>query len=329
MPRPNPIRTWLQLLRAPNLLTVPGDPVAGYLLASFGLVEDHLFFAIGASFCFYAGGLLLNDLADLTEDRRERPNRPLPSGAASVPVVAAVLAMLFAAGLWLCWQIDPVTFATGGALLVAIVAYNCGSKRIPVVGAVNMGLCRGLSMMLGATAVPHGDLTWRLIGAGRLDHLGVAVCTVIVYITSVTHLARFETKSKAPRSAVWIPPIALFLGCAAFLGKLDPLGRWRKLIADYNYVTLASFLVVLTSTLLFLVGLASCHKAAKSLDDIAPVPLPPQIGRMIRILLLLQAGFCAATFLPVVQDYTPLQFTAALVLMWPISRLLGRWFYAS
>src|SRR5690242_3666498 len=80
MPRPNPIRTWLQLFRAPNLLTVPGDPLAGYLLASFGSVDDKLSLAIGASLSFYAGGLLLNDLADLPEDRRERPNRPLPSG---------------------------------------------------------------------------------------------------------------------------------------------------------------------------------------------------------------------------------------------------------
>ena len=31
--------TWLQLLRAPNLFTVPGDPLAGFLLASGGVFD--------------------------------------------------------------------------------------------------------------------------------------------------------------------------------------------------------------------------------------------------------------------------------------------------
>src|SRR6266567_8976267 len=89
-------RAWLQLLRAPNLFTVPGDPLAGFLLATAGRPDIRLVFAITASLCFYCHGLLLNDLADLAEDRRDRPNRPLPSGAASpgaVRMVCAVLAL--------------------------------------------------------------------------------------------------------------------------------------------------------------------------------------------------------------------------------------------
>src|SRR5687768_2365240 len=77
-------RAWLQLLRAPNLFTVPGDPLAGYLLATqlLALPGDlRVALAIGASFCFYSAGLMLNDLLDLREDRRDRPERPLPSGA--------------------------------------------------------------------------------------------------------------------------------------------------------------------------------------------------------------------------------------------------------
>ena len=305
MPRPNPIRTWLQLFRAPNLLTVPGDPLAGYLLACFGVVEEKLWPAIAASVCFYAGGLLVNDLADLAEDRRERPSRPLPSGAASVPAVAAVLVALFAFALYLCGTIDRTTLATGGALLVAIVAYNCGSKRIPVVGVLNMGLCRGLSMLLGATAVSHGELTYRLIGFGRLDHLVIAVGAVIAYIAAVTHLARFETHAPPPASAKWLPVAALTVGAAWFVAQLSPASQ-------------------AATVPLFLIALVSAVQIALRLARDAATPVPPEIGKLIRLLLLIQAAFCAA-----VGGVEGSLAAGLLVLLWPISRLLGRWFYAS
>ena len=97
----SPLRTWLQLFRAPNLFTVPGDPLAGYVLASYGALESDVFFAVGASVCFYAAGLLDNDLADLAEDRAERPARPLPSGAASPRAVRGAAGLLTVLGFFL------------------------------------------------------------------------------------------------------------------------------------------------------------------------------------------------------------------------------------
>lgn len=308
----HPIRTWLQLFRAPNLLTVPGDPFAGYLLASLGIVEDHTLPAIGACLCFYAGGLLLNDLADLREDRRERPNRPLPSGAASVPAVATVFAILVAAAFVLCWSINLAAVATGVALLAAIVAYNCWTKRLPFVGALNMGLCRGLSMMIGATAVPHGELTWRLVAAGRLDHVLIPAAIATAYIAAVTHLARFETHTVIPRLAKWLPAIVLALGGFAFLRRLEDSG-------------------LISSTPLFLIAVASAFQTALRLDRDTATPVPAEIGKLIRNLLLLQAAYCAsvAALGAFFGDSTPYIATASLVALWPLSRLLGRWFYAS
>src|SRR5438067_12984617 len=89
-------RAWLQLLRLPNLFTVPGDPLAGFLLAWDGKRElSFLALAIAVSLCFYGAGLLWNDLADRAVDRAERPQRPLPSGAVktrSVWIVSFILA---------------------------------------------------------------------------------------------------------------------------------------------------------------------------------------------------------------------------------------------
>lgn len=304
--RPSPIRTWLQLFRAPNLFTVPGDPLAGYLLACFGAVElEALWPPICASLCFYAGGLLLNDLADLKEDRAERPDRPLPSGAASPAAVGAMALVLFVIALAFCARLGAATLATGGALLVAIAAYNLFTKRLPVIGAINMGACRGLSMLLGATAVTHGDLTYPLIVRGRLDHLVIAVALVSIFVAAITNLARFETKQEVPRTAKWLPVLPLVFGAWFFLGQVAPFART-------------------TPGVLFLVAIFSATQVAMRLTSNAETPVPPQIGQLIRLLLLVQAAFCAA--LGGVEGSLA---AGALVMLWPISRFVGLWFYAS
>ncbi|HEV7867953.1 MAG TPA: UbiA family prenyltransferase [Chthoniobacteraceae bacterium] len=298
------IRAWLQLFRAPNLLTVPGDPLAGYFLASFGAIESGVWLAMAASLCFYAGGLLLNDLADLREDHAERPHRPLPSGAASREAVIVVFVALCALGLWICSEIDRVTLLTGVALLAAIGSYNLFTKRIPVVGALNMGACRSLSMLLGATAVSHGNLTYRLIGAGRLDHVLIAVVLVGLYIAAVTNLARFETRVHVPAVAKWLPVLPLVIGGILFLAQLTPA-----------YAFGAGALLTLAS--IFAVQIAS------ELTRQPALPVPPQIGKLIRLILLVQAAFCA------VIGVEGALAASLLMLLWPLARILGRWFYAS
>jgi 4-hydroxybenzoate polyprenyltransferase len=320
--RPSPIRTWLQLFRAPNLFTVPGDPLAGYLLACFGAIEaETLWPAIGASLCFYAGGLLLNDLADLNEDRAERPDRPLPSGAASPAAVRAAAVALFVIALGLCRWLGVATLATGAGLLVAIAAYNLLTKRLPVIGAVNMGVCRGLSMLLGATAVPHGDLTYPLIVRGRLDHLVIAVALVVGFIAAVTHLAQFETKQQAPVTAKWLPLLPLVAGAILFLASVSPTAYAGHLILWGHPVVISARRI---SAILFLVaGFRVLQTAIQLLADPA-TPVPSQVGELIRTLLVIQAAFCAAA-----GDVSGWGVAVALIILWPLSRVVGRWFYAS
>jgi 4-hydroxybenzoate polyprenyltransferase len=216
-----------------------------------------------------------------------------------------VLLLLFAAALALGWWIEGATFATAVGLLVAIVAYNCATKHLLVIGALNMGMCRGLSMLLGATAVSHGDLTYRLLALGRLDHLGIAVGTVVLYIAGVTHLARFETRAAVPPAAKWLPAVVLLIGATLFALELSPIAQGA-------------------SVPLFLIALFSACQVGWRLTRDAAAPVPPEIGNLIRLLLLVQAAFCAAT-----GGVAGSLAAGALVLLWPISRVLSRWFYAS
>lgn len=186
------MKSWLQLLRVPNLFTVPGDPVAGWLLASgAGLTFRPAFFlVIAASLSLYSFGLVLNDLMDLRVDRVERPARPLPAREICLFAAWTVAILLVALGIVLCARASRATLYCGIALTAAIISYNCGIKRIAVAGAVNMGVCRGLNMLLGAA----------FAGAFPIPVIA-AVCFVTVYITGITSLARAETANPA------IPPL--------------------------------------------------------------------------------------------------------------------------
>src|SRR5262249_2804443 len=151
-----------------------------------------------------------NDLADLDEDRRERPNRPLPSGAAPPRTVWIVAGILGVVALVICALVGRLMFFVGLALLAAIVLYNLWAKRIAILGPLNMGLCRGLSLLLGATA-------------GLLDsHLKlpptviVAASGLTLYIALVTHLARIETQAQPPKGPRVLPYVGLILAIVPF-----------------------------------------------------------------------------------------------------------------
>lgn len=179
-------RAWLEILRAPNLLTVPGDPIAGALLAA-GTVGGVLPWpavvcCAAASLAIYAAGLLLNDVVDLNEDRRERPQRPLPSGR--IPPKSAMRAALLLSGIGLtaAFAAGPYAGRAAIVLLAHVLAYDYLLKRTWL-GAPVLGLCRGISLALGAFAVAPQPPAAALVAAGLLA----------AYVTAVSLMARRET----------------------------------------------------------------------------------------------------------------------------------------
>ena len=215
------MKNWLQLFRAPNLFTVPGDPLAGFLLASAGARIFHpaIVAIILASLLLYGFGLLLNDLMGLPEDRVQRPTRPLPSGAVRPKRVAAVAAAIAIAGLGFCALAGTKSFWYGCAILLAVITYDCGVKRIPFLGAINMGACRGLNVLLGASLA-------QTFAPPALAAAGLAAA----YITAVSLLARRETENPA------IPPLigklirALILIQALFCAIAGGLAGWASAV---------------------------------------------------------------------------------------------------
>ena len=134
-----------------------------------------------ATVCLYAGGVVLNDFFDRELDAVERPERPIPSGRVAARRAAALGTALLAGGVVAAAQGTSAAGAVAAAIALLVVLYDARAKRHALAGPVNMGLCRGLNLLLGVAAVP----------AALAGNWPIALISV-VYIAAVTTVSRGE-----------------------------------------------------------------------------------------------------------------------------------------
>ena len=102
---------WLQLMRLPNVFTAIADVAMGFWFTHETLSPVWGFAALLISTsCLYVCGMILNDVFDVEQDRRERPRRPLPSGRITSRDAAAIGRTLLILGVivaYLCMAVIP------------------------------------------------------------------------------------------------------------------------------------------------------------------------------------------------------------------------------
>lgn len=263
------------------------------------VLDGRAVYAVLASICLYSAGLVMNDIFDLAEDRRDRPQRPLASGAISIRSAWIVAVILSATGiLFMTIVAEQAGLLASALLLGSIALYNGFTKRIAVLGAVNMGVCRGLSLVLGAVAFSN-SLQFPAF---------VILCASIVaaYIAAVTNLARYETRESSPGFARVLPAVVLLIAFLLFSAGHGSLFQRRATM-------LLAISLILTAA-----------EVGRLFRKDAP-PLPPVIGALIRVLLPIQAAFCLVFGATNDAFFTAL----ALLLCMPVSRIVGQKFYAS
>ena len=178
----------LRLGRVSNLPTVWTNTLAGVALAGASPWQwATLPTALGLSLA-YLGGMYLNDAFDRGIDARERPSRPIPSGAVDANTVFALgFGLLLAAVAALLTAARGFDAAPGGVVLAglalggAIIGYNWRHKGNPL-SPLAMGACRLLAYVaagLAATAAMPGPL---------LAAAGVSLC----YLIGLTYVAKRE-----------------------------------------------------------------------------------------------------------------------------------------
>ena len=90
------------------------------------------------------------------------------------------------------------------------------------------------------------------------------------------------------------------------------------------FLTQVWSVTIWSTAAIFAVAALSALAIAIQLARDAAAPVPPRIGQLIRLLLLLQTAFCAAA------GTVESSFAAALLLIaWPLSRAVSKRFYAS
>lgn len=251
--------------------------------------------AAGAALLIYAAGLIWNDCADCREDRTCRPRRPIPSGRVRLREAALAGAVLAAGGIALAAIAGLWTCLASTGLVLLVLCYDFVARRIRMLGALNMGACRGASLLMGAcAALPARD--WPVVV--------IPAAGVSLFIAAVTWIAARETDSVRIGAVRWVPAtiVALTYLCLAAAGA--------------GGTTMAHACALLSVAALLCCG-ARLHGSP------APELVGRNIGGMIRVLVPLQAALCASA------AHGGTGIAAVLLLGWPVSALLARRYCAS
>ncbi len=200
---------YLELARPANLLTAAADIFAG--AAAAGAWTHSVAWLVPASVCLYAGGVVFNDVFDRELDARERPERAIPSRRASAAGAILYGSILLVTGIGLSFIASRTSGAIAVAIAVSALAYNGVSKHYGVAGPFNMGLCRGLNLLLGMSAAG-------IIPAGR----SLLMVFPMVYIAAITALSSGEVHGgKRSTAALAVVAVAAVLVGVPLLASLS------------------------------------------------------------------------------------------------------------
>jgi UbiA prenyltransferase family len=180
---------WFRLMRLPTVFTALADILCGYLLThdlTVGtlMTERNLWLLLCASGGLYLSGMVLNDVFDAALDLRERPERPIPSGCISRRAAAILGCVLMAIGVIAAASVSVASLLVASAIVAAVLLYDAIAKSTPA-GPCVMGACRGLNILLGASA---GGALFLTIESPHF----IAAAALMTYIIGVTVFARNE-----------------------------------------------------------------------------------------------------------------------------------------
>jgi 4-hydroxybenzoate polyprenyltransferase len=183
-------------------------------------------------FCALAGVVyLVNDVADRERDRQHprKRNRPIASGALSVPLALGTAAVLATAALGAAWWLGRDFGVVASAYVLLLVLYSGPLKHVVIIDVLTIAIGFVLRVVAGAVAIEVPISQWLLI------------CTIL--------LALFLALSKRRHEIVLLADGAI---------------GHRRILEEYSPYLLDQMIGVVTaSTLMAYVLYATSHETAE------------------------------------------------------------------
>ncbi|MFA6947056.1 MAG: UbiA-like protein EboC [Pedobacter sp.] len=180
----NPV-VYLRLMRPANIVTSVADVLAGMAISGYFLADNQDFVPVLllclSTIGLYGGGIVFNDVFDAELDKIERPERAIPSGAVSIQEAIVLGLILFVLGLSAAFAFSIWSGMIAFLILVFALIYDKFGKHHPFLGPLNMGICRGLNLLLGISIIDLSLHSKYFLGLIPL-----------VYIFSITMISQGE-----------------------------------------------------------------------------------------------------------------------------------------
>lgn len=234
---------YLQLVRPANIVTAWADILIGF--AASGAIVWHQTTMVGqavpvslvtliwlflATTGLYGGGVVFNDVFDAQLDAKERPERPIPSGRASRHGAIRLGSLLLVVGIVTAAQVSWLSAGLAATVAFAALLYDAIGKHHPILGPLNMGLCRGGNLLLGVSVVP-----------AMVGERWFLALIPIAYIAAITAISRGEVYGGKASTGV----VALLLVAAVIVSVLA-LG----LLPDYQFLPVLPFIALFAGLVL-------------------------------------------------------------------------------
>lgn len=233
------LRNYAELMRVANVFTAVSNVWMGMILSTGGLPGWTAVGVTATSVLLYLAGMVLNDLFDVEEDRRERPERPIPSGRVSLSSARLLGWGLLFAGVSAGWFVSRITPTVAPGVISwwlagLVVAYDIGLKRTTL-GPAIMGGCRFMNVLLGLS-VGAEHIQWSFL---PIDQLILPAIGMGIYVWGVSWFARSEaTESNSKLLAMSAVGAMMGLAFIAAMPFVQEQAANRLEIHPYGWIAL-------------------------------------------------------------------------------------------
>ena len=213
-------------MRPANIVTSIADVLAGIAISGV-LVNGNLFtnyisqisLLCISTIGLYGGGVVFNDVFDADLDKVERPERPIPRGDISLKEATILGSILSLIAVIAASLVNAASAILALSIAITALVYDKWGKHNSIGGPLNMGLCRGLNLLLGISIVSSSVAAWWFIAI-----------VPVIYIAAITMISRGEVHG-GKKSTLYFGAICYLVVIGSILFISSRMGMiWWSLV---------------------------------------------------------------------------------------------------